>query len=712
MGSAVRLLPFSPRRLRAALALAAALSLLLAGVLAWRYVEQRRVAEAAAYDSARQQAAAAAAQTDAVFLELAQIAQRLADDLSSGALPYTAIDARMIDALRQRPDISGLAVTFEPYVYDPAQRLYQAYHFRDAAGALGEIIGATYDYTVLPSDAPDAPQTGWYHGPLASGAMWNEPFFATGAQQVLIEYGVPFQRRDMPGVAAGVVTIDYSLQGMQALIAQLRLGATSYGYVISGSGTYLAHPLDERVAQQSVYESEEVQSDPALQAAVRRAQAGERVTMETTDPVSGQNTLQFFEPLPATGWTLGIALDRAELAPPPQATLRELSAVALALGAAAVFGLALALRIERGSSRALWALAVSYSLLCVLLIAALLAIRLTTRDDPGVAVTDQSAVSRYVDGYRASLPAGAPLYETPVGLLLTAVEFPTSTTAMINGYVWQRLPPDLPEELLPGVVFPQLTGNQLVLEEADRATTADGGVLVVWSFGVEVRQSFDPGGFPFDQRALAVRLAPAELQLPVMLVPDLGDFTAINPRERPGLADDLRINNWGVLSAKFSYQQPGIHGLEIPELAGLNNRPELYYTVRLQRSFVGPVIAYLLPGLVAAGMMFAFISGDPKVGDQEEIISTLSFTAALFFVITVAHTALRDSIAAVGITYLENLYLLLYGIIILATLNAFLLVRAQIAVLEFRNNLLSKLLYWPLISTVMLLATLATFVYA
>ena len=36
---------------------------------------------------------------------------------------------------------------------------------------------------------------------------------------------------------------------------------------------------------------------------------------------------------------------------------------------------ALALRIERGSSRALWALAVSYSLLCVLLIAALLVAR-------------------------------------------------------------------------------------------------------------------------------------------------------------------------------------------------------------------------------------------------------------------------------------------------------------------------------------------------
>jgi len=110
-------------------------------------------------------------------------------------------------------------------------------------------------------------------------------------------------------------------------------------------------------------------------------------------------------------------------------------------------------------------------------------------------------------------------------------------------------------------------------------------------------------------------------------------------------------------------------------------------------------------------MMFAFISGDPKVGDQEEIISTLGFTAALFFVIAITHTALRETVAAVGITYLENLFLLLYLIIILASINSFLLVRADIPLLSFRNNLISKLGYWPLIATVMLVATLGTFVY-
>jgi hypothetical protein len=47
-------------------------------------------------------------------------------------------------------------------------------------------------------------------------------------------------------------------------------------------------------------------------------------------------------------------------------------------------------------------------------------------------------------------------------------------------------------------------------------------------------------------------------------------------------------------------------------------------------------------------------------GDEHDLVSALSDAAALFFVMVVAHTALRDSIAAVKMTYLEYLYILLY----------------------------------------------------
>jgi hypothetical protein len=49
-----------------------------------------------------------------------------------------------------------------------------------------------------------------------------------------------------------------------------------------------------------------------------------------------------------------------------------------------------------------------------------------------------------------------------------------------------------------------------------------------------------------------------------------------------------------------------------------------------------------------------------EVSDQQDPVAAPSHAAALVSVMVLAHTALRDSIAAVKMTYLEYLYILLY----------------------------------------------------
>ncbi|MBE2185054.1 MAG: hypothetical protein IAE89_16610, partial [Anaerolineae bacterium] len=266
-------------------------------------------------------------------------------------------------------------------------------------------------------------------------------------------------------------------------------------------------------------------------------------------------------------------------------------------------------------------------------------------------------------------------------------------------------------DLLAGIQFPQVTGTEWLWQEIDRVQTGD-ETLVVWEFGINLRQPFDPTAFPFDQYPLSIRMEPTDIQYPILLVPDSQSYRLQNPGFLPGITPDVFINNWTIKSSYFNYQFHATgQGLTISEFAGLADLPDLHFSVNLKRNYVGPMFAYLLPGLVAAGMMFAFIIGDPKVGDQEEIIATLSFAAALFFVITVVHNALRESVGAIGVTYLEYLYLSLYAAIILATANAFFVVRMDIPILRFRNNLVFKLLYWPFFSGVLLVATFATYIF-
>ncbi len=697
------------RRVRAFFFLGLIFSLIVAGTLLFRYLDSFRLLEASALAYAQQQAGEAAAELDQVFGEIANVALQLASDLGDGTLPYADLSRRARAEMLSRPDIDGLSITFTPYSYDPSQQLYQEYYFRQADGRLGSMIGATYDYSIPPDASPDSPQTGWFHLPLAQGSIWLNPFFATGAQKVLIEFGTPFDSltSERP---AGVVSIDYSLEGMRELMASLQLGDTGYGFVVAENGIFLSNPVRDLVGNRTIYDFAIENGDPAMREAADRALNGERFSFETIDPVSGNLSWIFFEPITSTGWSLGVVLNKGELLPPAREQLRDQAFILLAAGFTLVFAIGLLVRVDTFMSRSWWVFSIGASLVIFAVIGAVLYFARSAAVREGVSVAGEASIERYVEAYQSSRTDGN-AFELPTGIEIHSLDFSSPTVVTVNGYVWQRIPNHAPEDLLAGIQFPQVTGTEWLWQEIDRVQT-DTETLVVWEFGINLRQPFDPTAFPFDQYPLSIRMEPADIQYPILLVPDSKSYRLQNPGFLPGITPDVFINNWTIKSSYFNYQFHATgQGLTISELPGLADLPDLHFSVNLKRNFVGPMLAYLLPGLVAAGMMFAFIIGDPKVGDQEEIIATLSFAAALFFVITVVHNALRESVGAIGVTYLEYLYLSLYVAIILATANAFLVVRMDIPILHFRNNLVFKLLYWPFFSGVLLVATFATYIF-
>jgi phosphoserine phosphatase RsbU/P len=211
-----------PWRIRVGLWVCLVVSLGLTLLCTCNHRNRRSQLEQAAFDHAAAEAAKAAAEISRVFGSVRTITNHIASDLSDGTLAYADIDRRLRAELGARLDIHGIAITFQPYVYNPALRLYQYYLSR----------GDDNKIAVLD----------WDHRPLQHGAVWNEPFLATGAGRVLIEYGVPFFRQGASQEPAGVVTMDYSLQGMRDLTAALQLGENGYGYVISGNGVFLSHP--------------------------------------------------------------------------------------------------------------------------------------------------------------------------------------------------------------------------------------------------------------------------------------------------------------------------------------------------------------------------------------------------------------------------------------------------------------------------------------
>lgn len=693
--------------------LAVILGVLLVALIA-NYNAHRDSLLQQAFSSAQSQAFDASRTISRSFTDVMAIASDLSLDLTSGELSYADITDRLYSEVAAHPDIDGLAITFQPYVYDPDEQLYQEYIYKTPEGTFDTLIGASYDYSQPPTDAPDSPQTAWYHGPLNNGPTWNEPFFATGAQKILIEFGVPFFHEvDGERTPAGVVTIDYSVADMRDLVSGLNLGATGYGFVISPSGTILAHPVPGLVAKQSIFDYAASIENEALADASERALAGEQVTLELADNLTGEASWLFMEPVPMTDWALGVVLNQAEYAPESLRTLREQTTILLVIAALLLIGISLLVRLHQGRKRALWTVSLAFTLIGIVLIVLVWYLADLWSGPSGVVkITSQTALDSYLTNYeeRSQLTNGERPMRIPTGVFVQAMQFPDPMSVTVNGYIWQRYPVD--SDVPRGFSLPQRIGEEATLEEAHREVQGD-EELIIWYIGVSLRQLFDPQRYPFDSRDVTIRLMPVALAENIVLTPDLESYGLVNPVLLPGLDIDVGVNNWEMENSAFSYAEVTYNStLGLSQRATYSQLPELRFTIAAQRYVVGPFIAYLLPGMVAAMMLFAFLVNEHAPGDKQELSEALNYAAALFFVIAVAHTALRDGIAAVGLTYLEHLYILLYITIIAIGLNTYVLVKQPKAwIVQYQNNLIVKLLFWPMLIGALLVSTLLVFVY-
>ncbi len=683
-------------------------SVLVTVYFTYSYFTERRQLESAGLETAQSQARTATDEINTAFGDLMSITESIAEDLSDGTLVYDDIETRLRDVLTTRPDVDGLAVTFEPFAYDPDLYLFQTYVFKQEDGSLETLEGATYDYTRRATEEGDT-STVWYVDTIDEGAQWHEPFFATGAQKILIEYGTPFYPVGAGEDAepAGIVSIDYTIDDIQALMQTLELGTTDYGFVMTGRGTFLAHPVPELVANNTVFD---IVEDENLLAIARNALNGNHDIIEIDDPVSGEPTWYFFEPIESTGWTMGVVLDRSRFQPSELQTVRDQMSRAILIAGSLFLVLTFVFHIDRFQVTNFWAVSATFSILCVLLIVLAwgLTNRLKTQD--GVSITNQSQLNSFIEGIDGSNDTITGLETIPTGIQVQSLQFPDPTSVTVNGYIWQRYAGD--SQVTRGFALPQQIGEEATIEEVQREIV-DGDEIIIWYIGVTLRQIYDTVRFPFDHRNIEIRITPMDLNANVVLTPDLDAYLVMNPQRLPGVDSLANINNWRLVSSRFSYgEQRTETNFGLPERERVLDSYELRFRIQAQRFYLGPFIAYLLPGIIAAIMTFGYLVSGRREGDNDEIVGALNYAAALFFVVAVIHTALREQIAAVNITYMEYIYILLYLAIIAVAANIFIVARfPNWAIVRYRNNLIPKALYWPVFAGVMLVVTLMIFVY-
>jgi len=631
--------------------------------------------------------------------ELPAVTEQIADDISTGKLENDWVDRRL----------NG---TLEEY---PKTRLYAPYYIW-AWGAPRLIqIENLYDYTLPDVKDGTGPRTAWYYQPIDEGAGWIDPYFGRASDTVLAVYARPFYRADESGgegTPAGAIAAVYSLDDVRDLVGSLDLGDAGYGFIITEEGTVVAHPIREYLGR-DIKELQE--TDETLRLISRDMNPGEHQKICVNH--TGRTLWVFYEQIPSSNWTLGAVFVEDTILESIKTSQRHLLIhIALAVMAFLFFLSILIFRVDKDSSSSLWAVVIVFSILCALGTGFIWYLALEDSSDGGSHSIDvfdkvglEVAMHKLLQDPEVKQSTDQPT-RIPTGIFLQSLRFSSANNVIVTGYVWQDHSDNKTANVSHEVIFPE--AEEVKIEEA---YDLDNGVTG-WYFRAVLRQQFDYSKYPLDREDVWIRLWPGEFYRNVILTPDFDSYSEMHPDRKPGLEQDFVLEGCEIENSYFSYRKNSYtttFGVDNP--SGHDKSPELYYNVGMRRNFMTPLVANLTPLVVVALLLFAVLM--ILTHDTTKISlygfnasAVLAYCAALFFVLIVSHVAIRQKLAANGIIYLEYFYFVLYLAILTTSVNSILFAsNTRSDFIHYRDNLVAKLLYWPLILGITFGITLMVF---
>ncbi len=629
------------------------------------------------------------------------------NSISSQVSPTGA--SRYVGVARRRD-----GVTFQ-------MRTYSEKEFQDRSVAEIDV------WSVGPAETG---QPGWSHEAHRSELAGE--WFSGG-------YAVPFFRTDpknpepvLEGVVAAHLTADEFRREVFEAVHE-HLGdfpiEASYAFVVSETGRILSHPNPSFIQGRSTLKSfsprlETGQDILQLPSAGPNSQV--RLLDDHFEEFSNQTSWVFFAPIREAGWWVAVVLDQVEVFR-SEGKLDELKrgriSILLASLGVALALIGLVLRVERLEVRRLWAMSICFAVVCSIGIVSLWVLHVGEDPDSAgrkahriIQLVNSAIPSKVQLSYERRI--GLPSRVIPTGIFVQSVEFTSANDVTVTGYIWQRYSSDLedliPEGDRPGFVFPE--SEQTETARAYRHETP-GGSVIGWYFKAVLRQEFDYSHYPFDREEVWIRIWHSDLGEGILLAPDYAAYTSLDPDRKPGLElHDFVLEGWNVQRSFFSYRLNSYEAdFGFDTFKGQREFPELYFDVGLSRDFLNPFVGYLIPLFGVSFLLFAILMTVRTHPAKAALLgfdtsTVLGFCAALFFVVILAHTSLRRTLAAQNIIYIEHFYFVVYVAILAVGVSALMIAApARPAWVRYQDNLISRLLFWPFLQGTMLLITLLTF---
>lgn len=678
------------------------------------YIKETAVKEAK--EITKQKALSSIELMDENFTKLETIADKYANMYNEKQFSKQETEEFIFNVVKENPEVFGFLISYEPYKYDESKRLYAPFCVRKDGDIQKLHLEELYDYT-----SPETVGLNWYINPLNNGPGWSEPYFGTAGQSLISVYSVPFYGPNNDSdnrKPIGVVAIIYSLDQIKKFTDSLGLRGQGYSYVLSGEGKFISHPNDDYVREQKNILDVIPKNNSQLHETVTAALEGKSGLIDYQNEVTGQDSWIFFEPIPSTGYVMGIVFIKDSIINNIDITRHYLILISCFLLLGLFFLLSILFKTYTLSLQSLWRLSISLTILLLIGISFIWFLALNYNNyfrENSTRIVDESTLGNFLKEKNTNADTfheEKPVY-IDTGLFVQSMEFDSANNITITGYIWQNYDKDVPNDISRGFVMPEAVS--LTAEEAYRNKVND-TETIGWYFNATLRQTFDYSKYPLDNKDVWIRIWPKDFSKNVILIPDLSSYKLTSPESKPGIEKDIVTPGWDIKESFFCYVSNSYNtNFGIKKYSGQERSPELYYTIIVTREFLNPFVSNLLPFTVMAFILFGtlvlislFEEKRSKFGSATAGI--LAGCAGLFFSVLIAHNQLRSSISANGVLYLEYFYFIMYAFIIFVIIDSFLVVFNNSSFLiHYKDNLLPKLIYWPLIMSIILSITLVTF---
>ena len=630
--------------------------------------------------------------TSEISQQLNTIKQATAD--IAHQLAQSRLDDKQIRALIKRKVLATngafrAGVVFKKNRFNPDYPLYSPFYQKGADNQFNQQLSDKYDYTQADDIDSDKPRTFWFHQPLKQGPMWLPPYYGTSANSWIAEYIRPFSSR-YDGIENngydGIIFLNLSLSGLSQIVSQLELAQSGFGFILTANDELISYPVTERLGQNI---NQLKQQNSFFNTILEQRKKGSITSF--IHPINNKECWLFFSKISGTQDTLGILVWADEL----RAT-QTLNNTSFSLVKLSQLLILIACILFLGSFRfptTMINLGYRFSILisCMMLIS-LISIWTEKLNDE-LSIFTENQVFEKVNVNNFLLKNG--LYQTQNSSLnhLTqrSIHFNIKALTQLDPGTIQIIGSlslnSLKQSFESPPVFFALANNTQWEKLVDNLGTQ------TWKFTSDIRQPFNYASFPFDMEEIQIQIQGKGLLADQILVPKFDRYNSMTPANLPGINQNgLELSGWQIKQSYFSYQ---LRQHEKQQQALLS------FNLVIKRVITGPIITHLLPLIMVSCLAFCTLLLWTK--DEAKMTlwgfsssTVLEQCAALFFILVISHVSLRDELEAKGMIFLEYFYFATYAQIVFVAVAAIVYTSdIQFRILDFKEGLIIKMLYWP-----------------